>query len=301
MTRRPGRTILVMLEMIKIEHTLFALPFALVGALLAVRGLAPCPVWRWGFPSQTTWAWILAAMFGARSAAMAFNRLADVGYDALNPRTAVRALPKGLLSRAWVAGFTVACAGLFLLSSWMLNPLCFALAFPALAVVLLYSYAKRFTILSHFILGYALCIAPEGAWIAVTGRFSVPVTTVCMVVLTWVAGFDILYACQDARFDSETGLYSVPGRLGVERSLRLSLVLHALTILSMGVVVWVFRLGALAAVGMGLLGAVLLWGHAMVGSRDLSRLNAVFFNLNALFSSALFLVVLADTLIFTGA
>lgn len=288
------RRVGVVLEMIRFEHTLFALPFAFLGALLALRGLPPNPPGRWAWPAPSTWLWILSAMVFARSAAMAFNRLVDERLDRLNPRTRDRALPAGLLGRPFVAGFTFLCCVGFLVSAGMLNRLCALLSLPALVVILFYSFTKRFTVLSHFVLGYALSIAPEGSWIAVTGRFSVPVIIVCLIVVTWTAGFDILYACQDAAFDARERLHSIPARLGVARSLRLSFLLHLLTILCMGVFHVMFRLSWLSAGGMVLLAALLVWEHRLVAPGDLSRVNRAFFNVNALFSIGLFLVVLAD-------
>src|SRR5688500_15179162 len=212
------RNIHVTLEMIKIEHTLFALPFAFLGAVLAADGL----------PTLRQLLWITVAMVGARSTAMAFNRIADREYDALNPRTATRALPAGLLSVGFVWAFTVASAVLFFVATAMLNRLALILAPVALASIVLYSYSKRWTLLSHVVLGWCLAIAPTGAWIAVRGALDSPIPLLLsLVVLLWTAGFDVLYACQDFEFDRREGLHSIPASFGIARSLWISRALHA--------------------------------------------------------------------------
>jgi 4-hydroxybenzoate polyprenyltransferase len=263
------------LEMIKIEHTLFALPFAFLGAVLAARGL----------PSLLQILWIVVAMVGARSAAMAFNRIADRSFDARNPRTASRALPAGLLSVGFVWAFTVAAAGLFVLAAAMLNRLTLILAPVALACVLLYSFTKRWTQFSHLVLGACLSIAPTGAWIAVRGEIGSPVPLLLsLVVLLWTAGFDVLYACQDYDFDRSEGLRSIPARVGIARALWIARVLHAAAFLSL---VWVFvttQLGPVALVGVIATAALLVYQHRLVRADDLSRLNAAFFTTNAFVS-----------------
>src|SRR5215210_3476284 len=213
-----ARNIRTTLEMIKIEHTLFALPFAFLGAVLAARG----------FPTVWQILWIVVAMVGARSAAMAFNRIADRNFDAKNPRTATRALPAGLLSVGFVWAFTIISAALFVLAAAMLNRLTLLLSPIALACVLLYSLTKRWTQLSHLVLGASLSIAPTGAWIAVRGAIDSPVPLLLsLVVLLWTAGFDVLYACQDYDFDRAAGLRSIPARVGINRALWISRLLHA--------------------------------------------------------------------------
>jgi 4-hydroxybenzoate polyprenyltransferase len=263
------------LEMVKIEHTLFALPFAFLGAVLAARGL----------PSLLQILWIVVAMVGARSAAMAFNRIADRSFDARNPRTASRALPAGLLSVGFVWAFTVAAAGLFVLAAAMLNRLTLILAPVALACVLLYSFTKRWTQFSHLVLGACLSIAPTGAWIAVRGEIGSPVPLLLsLVVLLWTAGFDVLYACQDYDFDRSEGLRSIPARVGIARALWIARVLHAAAFLSL---VWLFvttQLGPVALVGVIATAALLVYQHRLVRADDLSRLNAAFFTTNAFVS-----------------
>jgi len=261
--------------MIKIEHTLFALPFAFLGAVLAARGL----------PSLLQILWIVVAMVGARSAAMAFNRIADRSFDARNPRTASRALPAGLLSVGFVWAFTVAAAGLFVLAAAMLNRLTLILAPVALACVLLYSFTKRWTQFSHLVLGACLSIAPTGAWIAVRGEIGSPVPLLLsLVVLLWTAGFDVLYACQDYDFDRSEGLRSIPARVGIARALWIARALHAAAFLSL---VWLFmitQLGPVALVGVIATAALLVYQHRLVRADDLSRLNAAFFTTNAFVS-----------------
>jgi 4-hydroxybenzoate polyprenyltransferase len=261
--------------MIKIEHTLFALPFAFLGAVLAANG----------FPSPWQILWIVLAMVGARSAAMAFNRIADRRFDAQNPRTASRALPAGLLSVGFVWAFTSAAAALFLLAAAMLNRLTLLLAPVALACVLLYSFTKRWTQLSHLVLGACLSLAPTGAWIAVRAEIGSAVPLLLsLVVLLWTAGFDVLYACQDYDFDRDTGLRSIPARFGIGRALWIARALHAGAFLAL---VWLFvitQLGPIAFAGVIATGALLIYQHRLVRADDLSRLNAAFFTTNAFVS-----------------
>jgi 4-hydroxybenzoate polyprenyltransferase len=263
------------LEMIKIEHTLFALPFAFLGAVLAANGL----------PSLRQVLWIVVAMVGARSAAMAFNRIADRSYDARNPRTATRALPAGLLSLNFVWAFTAVSAAIFLIAAAMLNRLTLILAPVALGSVLLYSLTKRWTALSHVVLGWCLSIAPTGAWIAVRGNIGSPVPLLLsLVVLLWTAGFDILYACQDFEFDRRERLRSIPARVGVSKALWISRSLHAMAFLAL---VWLYLitgLGVIAFIGVIATGGLLLYQHRLVHANDLSRLNAAFFTTNAFVS-----------------
>jgi 4-hydroxybenzoate polyprenyltransferase len=263
------------LEMIKIEHTLFALPFAFLGAVLAARGL----------PTPWQILWIVVAMVGARSAAMAFNRIADRSYDARNPRTASRALPAGLLSVGFVWAFTIAAAALFAVAAAMLNRLTLILAPVALACVLLYSFTKRWTQLSHLVLGACLSIAPTGAWIAVRGEIGSPVPLLLsLVVLLWTAGFDVLYACQDYDFDRSERLRSIPARVGIANALWIARGLHAAAFLAL---VWLFvttQLGPVALIGVIATAALLVYQHRLVRAGDLSRLNAAFFTTNAFVS-----------------
>jgi len=261
--------------MIKIEHTLFALPFAFLGAVLGANGL----------PSLRQIVWIVVAMVGARSAAMAFNRLADRKIDARNPRTAMRALPAGTLSVGFVWLFTTVSALLFLTAAAMLNRLTLILAPVALASILLYSFTKRWTQFSHIVLGWCLSIAPTGAWIAVRGQIGSPIPLLLsLVVLLWTAGFDVLYACQDYEFDRAQGLHSIPARFGIERALWISRGLHALAFLALTWLYLATALGPLALVGVVITGALLLYQHRLVRADDLSRLNAAFFTTNAFVS-----------------
>jgi 4-hydroxybenzoate polyprenyltransferase len=288
----PGR-LRVVLQMIKFEHTLFALPFAFMGMLLAAGGWPP---WR-------TVGWIVAAMVGARSAAMGWNRLVDRRIDAANPRTAGRALPAGQVTPAFVAGFVAASAALLVVAAWQLNPLALALSPVALAVVLLYSYTKRFTWASHLVLGLALAGAPLGAWIAVRGDVGAPPLVLGAAVLLWVAGFDVLYALQDLDFDRRAGLFSVPARFGVRGSLWISALLHAAMLLLLGWLPGLYHSpgppgpqGSPGSPGLGLaywVGwagclALISYQHAVVRPGDLSRLDAAFFQANGALSVWLF-------------
>ena len=267
------------LEMIKIEHTLFALPFAFLGAVLAAGG----------WPSAQQALWITLAMVGARSCAMAFNRIADREIDARNPRTSSRALPSGTLSVGFVWAFTLVSAALFFTAAAMLNRLTLVLAPVALLSVLLYSYTKRWTMLSHLVLGWCLAIAPAGAWIAVRGALDSPVPfLLSLVVMLWTAGFDVLYACQDYDFDRRAGLHSIPRHLGVARALWISRLFHAQAFSTLVALYLVTGLGALALVGVAATGALLVYQHTLVRANDLSRLNAAFFTTNAFVSVILF-------------
>ncbi|MBK8312946.1 MAG: UbiA family prenyltransferase [Acidobacteria bacterium] len=279
------RNLKITLEMIKIEHTLFALPFAFLGAVLAARGL----------PSLNRIFWIIAAMVGARSAAMAFNRLVDRKYDAENPRTSTRAIPAGMLSVQFVALFTIASTVLFFTAALMLNRLTLILSPVALGSVLLYSYTKRFTPLSHLVLGWCLSISPTGAWIAVRGAIDSPVPLLLsLAVMLWTAGFDIIYACQDYEYDVRAGLRSIPQRFGIARALRISRALHALMFLAL---LWIYFLTGLHWIGLlGIIAtaALLIHQHSLVRPDDLSKLNAAFFTTNAFVSVILFVTVAAD-------
>jgi len=268
------------LEMIKIEHTLFALPFAFLGAVLAAGGV----------PTASQIVWITVAMVGARSTAMAFNRIADKDYDARNPRTKIRAIPSGALSVIFVWGFTLISAAVFLVAAAMLNRLTLLLSPVALASVTLYSYTKRWTLLSHLILGWCLAIAPTGAWIAVRGAIDSPIPLLLsLVVMLWTAGFDVLYACQDYDFDRREGLYSIPTRFGVARALWISRALHAGAFAALVALYFATNLGTLALLGLIATGGLLIYQHTLVRANDLSRLNAAFFTTNAFVSVILFL------------
>ena len=277
----------ITLEMIKWEHSVFALPFALCGAMLAANGL----------PTVHQLTWIIVAMVAARSAAMAFNRLADASIDAANPRTRTRALPSGTLSPRFVAAFvTVSCA-VFVLAAWQLNRLTLLLSPVALAVVLLYSYTKRFTRWSHLMLGFALGIAPTAAWIAVRGSFDPRILLLTAAVTFWVGGFDVLYACQDFEFDQQAELHSVPRHFGIAQSLWIARALHVLMLLLLLTLVPTFALGKLVMAGVAVVALLLAYEHSLVSAHDLSRLNAAFFTMNGVISVVFFCFVAADLLV----
>jgi 4-hydroxybenzoate polyprenyltransferase len=268
------------LAMIKFEHTLFALPFAFLGAILAANGL---PAW-WQI------LWIALAMVGARSAAMTFNRIADKNIDAANPRTAGRELPAGKLSVRFAWMFFFASVALFLLSAFMLNWLAFALSPVALLSILGYSYAKRYTAFAHLILGWALAISPTAAWIAVRGTLDSGVPLLLsLLVMMWTAGFDVLYACQDFAYDREAGLRSIPARFGIGGALWIARLFHFQAFLVLVFLYLVTELGWLALAGVIAVGVLLIYQHALVKSNDLSRLNAAFFTTNAFVSVILLL------------
>jgi 4-hydroxybenzoate polyprenyltransferase len=264
------RKIKITLEMIKFEHTVFALPFALIGALLAGRGL----------PTFAQLGWILAAMVGARSAAMGFNRIVDLRFDRLNPRTQGRALPAGALSVGFAIAFVSVSSALFIFSAWRLNPLCFYLSFPALAILFFYSFTKRFTAFSHLFLGAAIGMAPTAAWLAIRGEFAWTPVLLSAAVMFWVAGFDVIYALQDVEFDRKTRLFSLPARWGVSRALMVSSVFHMLTVALLVMAAAATDLGAIAYAGIAVVAGVLFWEHQIVKPDDLSRINVAFFNLN---------------------
>ncbi|HCC57160.1 MAG TPA: 4-hydroxybenzoate octaprenyltransferase [Solibacterales bacterium] len=283
------RRLRLTLDMIRFEHSVFALPFALTGALLAVRD-ARQSVAR----SLRELLWIVVAMVAARSAAMAFNRLVDASIDARNPRTAMRHLPSGQLSRRFAWLFTMASATLFLVAARALNPLCFALAPLALAVVFLYSFTKRFTSLSHIVLGFALGIAPAAAWIAVRGSLDARILWLTAAVTCWTAGFDVIYACQDYEFDGREGLFSLPQRLGLAGALLAARGLHVVMIACLIALAVALHLGLLSAAGIAAVAALLIYEHALVKADDFSRVNAAFFTMNGWVSLAFFAFWAAD-------
>ena len=274
------------LDMIKFEHTVFALPFAFIGALLAGKRL----------PSAWQSIWIIAAMVGARSAAMTFNRIADVHYDRLNPRTSGRALPQGSLSRQFAVVFTIVMSGLFVFSAWQLNWLCFYLSFPTLAILLSYSYTKRVTSLSHIVLGFAIGCAPLAAWLAIRGEFDWPPVLLSAAVMFWVAGFDLIYAVQDVDFDRKAKLFSLPAKFGIAPALRVSTLFHATTVLLLMGTAMLTNLGWIAYGGIAIVAGILYWEHRLVTPQDLSRINVAFFNLNGYISILLLLTFAGDIL-----
>ncbi len=273
--------------MIKWEHSIFALPFALTGAVLAAHG----------WPRLAVLGWIVVCMVSARSAAMAFNRLVDARLDKANPRTAGRAIPAGLLSPGFVAAFTVVACVVFVASCAMLNRLTLDLAPVALVVVLSYSYMKRITRWSHLVLGLALGIAPTAAWIAVRGTISLKPLLLTAIVILWVGGFDILYACQDFAHDRSVGLYSVPAVFGLEGAFWLARGMHLCMVALLFVLLHVFGLGSIALVGMCVVAALLAYEHSIVGPHDLRRMDAAFFTLNGIISVVFFVAVGADVLL----
>jgi 4-hydroxybenzoate polyprenyltransferase len=277
------------LEMIKFEHSIFALPFALTGAMLAIRdgGLAGELLWR-------KIAWIVVAMVCARSAAMAFNRLIDADIDGRNPRTKLRHIPAGLLSTSFSWGFVAVSSLIFIFAARELNTLCFHLAPVALGVIFSYSFTKRFTSFSHLVLGFALGIAPAAAWIAVRGSLDVRILWLTAAVTFWTAGFDIIYSCQDYEFDSDAGLFSLPRRLGIAGALRVSRLLHAIMLACLLALVYTLQLGPLSLAGIAVVATLLIYEHWLVKPDDLSRVNAAFFTMNGYVSVLFFLFWAAD-------
>ena len=299
MTSRPGpppvtgfgRKARVFLEMIKFSHTVFALPFAFTGALLAAGGL----------PTVSQVLWITLAMVGARTAAMGLNRLIDAEIDARNPRTASRAIPAGLLSKGAVAVWVVAAVLLLLFAAARLNPLCLKLAPLALFFLVLYSYCKRFTALAHLVLGLCLAAAPVGAWIALRGEVGLPVLLLGVAVLLWVAGFDILYALQDLEFDRQAGLHSIPVKLGVNGSLWTARIMHLAMLGCLLAVHQLLNLGSYFLAGVVVAAGLLAYEHWLLRGGDLTKLDAAFFAMNGWISVAVLLCTLADVLIGRGA
>jgi len=268
--------------MIKFEHSVFALPFALVGALLAAREGG-------GLPSGHQILWIVIAMVGARSAGMTLNRIVDVDYDRHNPRTRNRALPTRELSIAFAWEFTVVASALLVIAAWQLNTLTLKLAPLVLAILWFYSYAKRFTSWSHFVLGFCLGISPAAAWIAIRGSLDLRVLILSAAVTLWVGGFDVLYACQDVAFDRSAGLYSIPKRVGIAKALRFARAVHVLMVALLAWLAWSFQLSWPAWVGIAVVAVLLAYEHSLVKPNDLSKMNAAFFTVNG-YISLLFLL-----------
>lgn len=275
------------LEMIKWEHSIFALPFALCGAMLAAGGI----------PTTHQLIWIVVAMVAARSAAMSFNRLADASIDAANPRTRTRALPAGVLTQNFVRNFVVISSAIFVFAAWQLNRLAFLLSPIALAILLLYSYTKRWTRWSHLVLGFALGIAPVAAWIAIRGSLDPRILLLTAAVTFWVAGFDVLYACQDFDFDQQACLHSLPRYYGIGNALWIARLFHLSMLFLLAALVWVFNLGALAFIGVAAVLALLAYEHSLISKDDLSKLNAAFFTMNGIISVIFFVFIALDLLI----
>jgi len=276
----------IVLEMVKFEHTIFALPFAFLGALLAVRGI----------PRAAQIGWIFLAMVGARSAAMAFNRLVDLPFDARNPRTANRALPRKQVARGFVIAFIVVSSTLLIFAASQLNRLALELSPLALGIVLFYSLTKRFTWWTHVFLGVSLACAPIGAWIALRGTLALTPLILGLAVVLWVAGFDLIYSCQDLEFDRREALYSVPKRFGVAASLWVSAALHLIMVGILAFLFWREGLGGLSFIGLGVVAALLAYEHSLVRPSDLSRANMAFFTINGWISVLLFLTTMVDLL-----
>jgi 4-hydroxybenzoate polyprenyltransferase len=280
MTTSRIRTVL---EMIKFEHSIFALPFALTGALLAARAT------HHGWPTLRQILWITIAMVAARSAAMTINRIVDLRYDRENPRTKQRALATGALSVSFAWIFTFAAVALFFVAAWQLNPLALKLAPLAILILFFYSFTKRFTTWSHLFLGFALGISPAAAWIAITGSLDLRMLILCAAVTLWVGGFDVLYACQDIDYDKTAGLYSVPKRFGIGNALWIARVMHVCVV---GLLSWLaasFALPWPAWLGIAVVAALLAYEHSLVKANDLSKLDAAFFTMNGYISMSFLL------------
>ena len=272
--------------MIKWEHSVLTLPFGLTGAVLAARGV----------PSLHTSIWIVVALVAGRAAAMAFNRLADAAIDAANPRTRIRALPTGKLTRAFVAWFVIAASLVLIYAAWQLNRLAFYLSPLALAILFLYSFTKRFTRWTHLVLGVAMGVAPAAAWIAVRGSFDPRILILTGAVVFWGAGFDILYSCQDFEFDCNANIFSVPKAFGIRSALGIARLFHVITVMLLAWMVPAFALGRIAIVGVAFVALLLIYEHSLVKHDDLSRVNAAFFTMNGLVSMAFLFFIAGDLL-----
>jgi 4-hydroxybenzoate polyprenyltransferase len=281
------RSVGTTLEMIKWEHSVLTLPFGLTGAVLAARGI----------PSLHTSIWIVVALVAGRSAAMAFNRLVDATLDAANPRTRVRALPSGKLSKSFVTWFVVVASAILIFAAYQLNPLAFYLSPVALAIILLYSFSKRFTRWAHVVLGLAMGTAPAAAWVAVRGSLDPRILILTAAVIFWGAGFDILYSCQDFDFDCSADTYSIPKAFGIRTSLNIARLFHVITVLLLTWMVVAFGLGKIAVAGVVFVGLLLIYEHSLVKHDDLSRVNAAFFTMNGLVSMAFLFFIAGDRML----
>lgn len=277
----------IYLGMIKFSHSVFALPFAFTSAIIAASGI----------PALKQIVWISVAMIGARSGAMGLNRIIDRKIDSANPRTSSRELPLGIIGVRETAIFVIISFGFLIFAAYMLNPLCLKLSPVALAVLFIYSYTKRFTWASHFVLGLSISAAPIGAWIAVTGTFDIEIITLGAAVIFWLAGFDILYALKDIDFDRDHGLYSIPQKIGVKRSLYLSRIFHAITFILLVINGLIFRLGGFYWIGMFVIAGLFLYEHSLIKEDNLNRLDTAFFNMNGYISMTIFIFTLMDYMI----
>lgn len=274
------------LRMIKFSHSVFALPFALTSAFIASQG----------FPELEKFFWIIIAMVSARTAAMGLNRIIDRHIDKLNPRTSMREIPSGKVSLTEALLFVVVAIFIFIYSAWKLNPLCFRLSFVALGFIVIYSYTKRFTSLSHLFLGITISAAPVGAWIAITGYFDMRILSLGLSVAFWITGFDILYALQDIDFDRSYGLYSIPARFGVKKAISISRVFHMISWSLLFMTGILFKLNIWFFAGVFIAGIILVYEHRLVKPHDLSKLNIAFFNMNGYLSIIVFLFTLISYL-----
>jgi len=275
-------------RMIKLAHTIFALPFALAAVVLAYRETTITPAMLF---------WIIVAMVGARSAAMGFNRIADASLDAENPRTVIREIPRGVISVREAALFVIISSLVFIFAAAMLSRLCLLLSFPVLLVLFAYSYAKRFTWLAHMILGFAIGLAPMGVWVAVTGTLAWKIGLLSLALLTYIAGFDILYACQDFEFDKQAGLYSMPARFGVKRAMRISTLLHFTSVICLAGLYLSFALSPVYLVFVAVIAGLFVLEHALVKPGDLTRIDMAFFHVNSMIAVLVFIAVLSGTLL----
>ncbi len=283
-----ARSIETYLRMIKFSHSVFALPFALTAVVIAAGGL----------PGAWEMVWVVVAMVGARSGAMGLNRIIDRKIDAANPRTQEREVASGKISVSSALLFSIASFAWLVIAAYMLNPLCFKLSPMAIAIVVFYSFTKRFTWASHFVLGLALSLAPVGAWIAITGTFDAGIIPLVLAVAFWLPGFDMLYALQDVEFDRSQGLYSIPARFGTKKTLRLAALFHGLTMIFLFINGIIFGLGGFYWLGIVIVTGLFMYEHSLLKPNDLSKLDMAFFNMNGYISVAVFAFTFLDVVVF---
>lgn len=281
------KSLIEFFKMIKLEHSLFALPFAFTGMIIGAKGI----------PEINIILWVIVAMVGARSAAMGLNRLIDANIDGKNPRTENRSIPKGLISKKQTFLYIILSLIIYFIATYMINSLAFMLSPIPVLVFILYSYTKRFTNMCHIVLGVALGLAPIGAWVAATGELPLPAFILGIGVLFWVAGFDILYAIQDIDFDRSQGLYSIPALMGISGALITARVLHIIAFILFFILKFMVGLGTIYLAGILISGAFLAYEHSLVSKNDLSKLNVAFFNINAYISIIIFVFTLIDLLV----